>query len=323
MSWLFSRALVEAYSVESCLDGEPSVPLNGNPIPQAYCAPDKMTDFSRLSRFGMTFKPLTGNRGEELLTLYLAGFPAKTSAAQEREQELPAADQDSGQKWQGLLAKYNHVTRSWKTAQCSLLADLEQSLEIWPRWGLMRDGVSYQQPTLVRRTLESESGLWLTPRASDTGAGEKQETFLARMGDRTDRCAQSLAAQVTNSKTWPTVTATANQLAPSMQARYKRPIWMTPTVSDAANRTFSVNSRGEPKLSGQVKLYPTPTSHNAKETGAKSQINRKTVQLGDLVGGSLNPTWVEWLMGWPLGWTDLKPLETVKCQQWQQQHSDF
>jgi DNA (cytosine-5)-methyltransferase 1 len=28
--------------------------------------------------------------------------------------------------------------------------------------------------------------------------------------------------------------------------------------------------------------------------------------------GSLNPTWVEWLMGWKLGWTDLKPLETDK-----------
>ena len=79
MSWLFSRALVEAYSGESCLDGEPFVQSNGNPIPQAYCALDRMTKFSRLSRFGMTYAPLTASRGEELLTLYLAGFPAKTS----------------------------------------------------------------------------------------------------------------------------------------------------------------------------------------------------------------------------------------------------
>lgn len=27
----------------------------------------------------------------------------------------------------------------------------------------------------------------------------------------------------------------------------------------------------------------------------------------ELVGGSLNPTWVEWLMGFPIGWTDLGP----------------
>ena len=37
-------------------------------------------------------------------------------------------------------------------------------------------------------------------------------------------------------------------------------------------------------------------------------------------GGKLNPTWVEWLMGWPLGWTDLEPLETGKFRQWLQQH---
>jgi hypothetical protein len=26
--------------------------------------------------------------------------------------------------------------------------------------------------------------------------------------------------------------------------------------------------------------------------------------------GQLNPTWVEWLMGYPLGWTDLNASET-------------
>ena len=28
--------------------------------------------------------------------------------------------------------------------------------------------------------------------------------------------------------------------------------------------------------------------------------------------GQLNPSWVEWLMAWPIGWTDLKPLATDK-----------
>ena len=40
-------------------------------------------------------------------------------------------------------------------------------------------------------------------------------------------------------------------------------------------------------------------------------------------GGPLNPTWVEWLMGWPLGWTDLKPLAMDKFREWQQQHGEF
>jgi hypothetical protein len=38
--------------------------------------------------------------------------------------------------------------------------------------------------------------MFLTPRATDTGRGEWQETFIKRMGDRTDKCHQSLPAQV-------------------------------------------------------------------------------------------------------------------------------
>ena len=84
MSWLFSQALVEEYLGVISLDGEQSAPLSGSNTQQAYCAPDKMTGFSRLSRFGMMFKPLTENLGKELLMLYLAGFHAKTSLRLER-----------------------------------------------------------------------------------------------------------------------------------------------------------------------------------------------------------------------------------------------
>jgi DNA (cytosine-5)-methyltransferase 1 len=82
MSWLYSQALVEEYLGENFSDGEQSAPSNGSHIPQAYCAPDKMTDFSRLSRFGMTFKPLTDAHGKALLTSYRAAFHAKTSQLQ-------------------------------------------------------------------------------------------------------------------------------------------------------------------------------------------------------------------------------------------------
>ena len=78
MSWLFSQALVEAFSEANSLDGEPSVPLNGSPTQQAYLPADKMKAFSRLSRFGMTFKPLTESLGRDVLTSYLEAFPAKT-----------------------------------------------------------------------------------------------------------------------------------------------------------------------------------------------------------------------------------------------------
>ena len=79
MSWLFSQALVEEYSEGISLDGAQSAQSSGKPTQQAYCAPDKMTAFSRLSQSGMTYKPLTASHGQALLMSYLAAFHAKTS----------------------------------------------------------------------------------------------------------------------------------------------------------------------------------------------------------------------------------------------------
>jgi len=71
-------------------------------------------------------------------------------------------------------------------------------------------------------------------------------------------------------------------------------------------------------------MLPTPASRDYKDTGVLRAKVRKDGKnrvdtLGRVVGvdvehlenpGSLNPTWVEWLMGYPLGFTDLKPSET-------------
>jgi len=159
MSWLFSQALVEEYLEGNSLDGEQSAPLNGNPIPQAYCAPDKMTDFSRLSRFGMTYKPLTETRGEELLTLYLADFHAPTLVQQEREPGLMEKPLECGKKWRASFTKYSPATHSWKTHQCLLAGDLEEFLETWPQWGLMRNGECWEQRTLEQTIRGTGYGL--------------------------------------------------------------------------------------------------------------------------------------------------------------------
>lgn len=37
--------------------------------------------------------------------------------------------------------------------------------------------------------------------------------------------------------------------------------------------------------------------------------------------GRLNPTFVEWVMGWPIGWTGIEPLEMARFHEWMQQHS--
>ena len=234
MSWLFSRVLVEEYLGESCLDGKPSVQSNGSHIQLAYLSQDKMTKFSRLSRFGMTFKPLTENRGEELLTLYLAGFHAKTSQLQEKEMDLMESEAECGEKWQGSFAKWNQDSYSWKTHQYSLAGDLDEFSETFPQWGLMLRGECWEQRMLEQTIKGTGYGLLPTPCARD------------------GRGARSLQAQ-----------KKANRGATNSLGDYFRILknWQYPPVAAA-----------------------------------------------------------EYMMGWVVGWTDLKPLETDKYHYARQQH---
>jgi hypothetical protein len=186
MSWLYSRVLVEEYLGDISLDGEQFVPLSGNPTQQAFCAPDKMTVFSRLSRFGMTYKPLTESRGEELLTLFRAGFPVKTSQPLEMAMDLTVSDRECGEKWPGSFAKFDPDSSLWRTHQCSFLGDLEPFSETWPRWGLMRNGECLEQTLSAPLINAKESGLLPTPLADDWKGGTV--TVHSKTGrDRTDQ----------------------------------------------------------------------------------------------------------------------------------------
>lgn len=80
----------------------------------------------------------------------------------------------------------------------------------------------------------------------------------------------------------------------------------------------------------RTRIWPTPVASMSKGSSPKALTRRSGADRSNdrldhavmaLHGGHLNPTWVEWLMGWPSGWTDLKPLEMGRFRAWQQQHS--
>ena len=62
------------------------------------------------------------------------------------------------------------------------------------------------------------------------------------------------------------------------------------------------------------RLLPTITVQDAKSNAGPSQFRRNTLPLNALIGGSLSPEWCEWLMGFPIGWTNLEPLATDKSR---------
>jgi DNA (cytosine-5)-methyltransferase 1 len=49
-------------------------------------------------------------------------------------------------------------------------------------------------------------------------------------------------------------------------------------------------------------LWPTPIARDYKGAGMDGQLPTEVMKVDG--SGSLNPAWVEWLMGFPEGWTD-------------------
>jgi len=98
--------------------------------------------------------------------------------------------------------------------------------------------------------------------------------------------------------------------------------WPTPNKSDSkgANLTNG-HDIGRSYLRAEVilrgKTWPTPRKFMHKD----SETDRGKSNLGEVVGGKLNPDWVEWLMGWPIGHTSPEPI-TLDWRTWQQDPAD-
>ena len=310
MSWLFSQALVVEYLQATCLAGEQYVPSNGSPTPLAYLQPDRTTAFSRLSQSGVTFRPLTDALGAGLLTWFRVDSLARTSAPLEVARALTESAAECGATWRGSLARFDPGSCTWRTAQPSLLGDSEECSVTWPRSGMTAGGRCWELQMSVPPIGASGFGLWLgTPTAQMTKRSARfvhaWPTPTARLGDR---------------RGMPGV-ATAAQRYAQGRRNLEDAVAMWPTPTAALHRSGG----------SDCTAWPTPQRIDSdfwqmKQGTAQARIGKRQVTLAVLgrsglltpttepSGGSLNPTWVEWLMGWPLGWTDLEPSATARCR---------
>ena len=270
--------------------------------------------------------------------------PARTSASPGRAQASKANAAAYGQSTPELLAKFDLDTSSWRTSQLCLDGGLTEFSETWPRSGLMRNGIAYQLPPLVRLTGETDSGLWHTPRAIyGEHSGMKSLTHLtgqALMWPTPDtinrKSAKAMTASTNNGRRSgggqssppgleqavemslgiiPKELETIDQLPPKTRA-----MWPTPRAMDGQKGSRNLTpggvrhvESGRGNLAEHVQMFPTPTARDYRPPG-RSQFERTGSKAGEClpqqIGGALNPTWVEWLMGFPLGWTALEPSAT-------------
>ncbi len=86
-------------------------------------------------------------------------------------------------------------------------------------------------------------------------------------------------------------------------------MWPTPEASPGGPdyaRACRPKSGGDDLSTAVARtMWRTPSAIEGSGGPHKGKRHRSdaTVHLTDQVGGQLNPTWVEWLMGFPLGWT--------------------
>jgi len=183
---------------------------------------------------------------------------------------------------------------------------------------LLRQALMSSAAAFPARTSASpERVLVLQARGVDSGANTRDSFASFDPATSSWRTSQRCLVEGWSrySETWPRSGMTRNGTA------YRLPTlvpltgetefgsWPTPRAEYDSGK-----HRGQPDtLHSAVKMWPTPTAINdtggaalCKWGGARSREKLRTMVTPEELNGALNPTWVEWLMGFPLGWTVLE-----------------
>jgi len=196
----------------------------------------------------------------------------------------------SGPRSRSSFASYDPDGCCWRTSRVSVHGEWETFSATWPRAGMTRSGTAFPLWPSAPLTAETESLSWPTPaaRLGDPKRGMPSPESAAHRLFRTGRRNLEDAVAI-----WPTPRATdgdrggrGDLLAMVRTGRPSgRKAWATPRASDG-------------------RCGP---DYAKAERGRSNPRGSSSPSLPTQVGGQLNPTWVEWLMGFPIGWTELPP----------------
>lgn len=222
---------------------------------------------------------------------------AKTSPTRARGSASPAPARGYGASSSAPFAWLDLDTSLWRTFQGSLEEEWERYSETWPPSGTTRSGRAYRQRPLVPRTFAGASSFWHTPNVPNGGRVNPEDMSPTGLLPNGKKRQVGLEHQVrmVEREMWPT--PSANQYECDLE------VW---TARREREKAKGRNGNGFGlTLSMAVQeraQWATPSAHPRTHSPRRVHHGR---QLANEVGGQLNPTWVEWLMGFPEGWTDL------------------
>lgn len=249
-------------------------------------------------------------------------FPADSLASRS---PLPGSEEarkmtaTSGQKWLGLSKNSGPLGLLEKM----LLESLEWHSPIfylnWKPVDIGQGHFLFQLALLEPDTDDTGSQLWATPNTMDYLPQRSPEALKRQAeGSRKGRKRPANLREQVNPETikmWPTPKASPrgdclserNRRSPDLSAAVK--MYPTPTAQDAKNSTLPQSQMKGGSLVGDAmrEMFATPQARDFR-TGSASRWKDKehrTRNLNDQCDGQLNPYWVEWLMGFPLRWTEI------------------
>jgi hypothetical protein len=179
-----------------------------------------------------------------------------------------------------------------------LFTQWETYSETWPRSGMTLNGKAYPLRPLVRLTSDGESSSWPTPNALDhvqkrTTHGRGNLTLQGAVGGVNPVDAERHGL-------WPTPTANQYECDPEVWGPRRERLKAEKKNGNGFGLTLSMAVQERHR-------WPTPTvddsSNVTRDSGCYQSLTR-AIRSSQPDGGALNPTWVEWLMGFPEGWTD-------------------
>ena len=227
-----------------------------------------------------------------------AGSPAKTSPRRVKRRGSMELARAFGLNSPVSLGFFDPSTFSLKTCQASLFQEhFPEWLEVWPNAGMWDRGSVYELLTSEPPISGSGSSLWPTAMTTDSASAARRTTTTG-------------------------VSHTGTTLSDAIVT------WQTPGTDSFRSR--GGDRKEEMGLDQQARHFPTPAARDYRTPNKRTYQERggrfKGEQLQNFVEHSLpaptipdgqissesgpilhrlSPRFVEWLMGFPPGWTEL------------------
>ncbi len=222
---------------------------------------------------GTTLEPLMASHGVASWIASVGASPVRTSALLARVLASKASALACGASTRESSLRFDPALSSSRTSRRSVRGASTACSPTLPRSGSMRSGFVSERPTPGLPTNESGSSSWPTPNTGESSNGH------GRRGGRPRNGRQSGADLSALVKDWPTPGACDWKAASCIGQRRRQ-------------------------LSEAILSFPHgPQDATTSKDGALSSPGART----------LNPQFVEWLMGWPIGSTDCGSSETASC----------